>query len=429
MKLLHFKSITLFIAAFFLFQSCEKENYQAAKSTNEIKKETITKSNRHGVSEGEAQQFALNFYNERFSNKKSQKIKNLKKVKVPIPGKKLYAAHMDPNGYIIMSDDKRNVPVFSFSENGSFDYKSLDDMPLGVKEWATEFLLMNLHLQSKHDKSQKENRQTQLWNTYLDDNAEEKLIIPEECDHYFVEHIQSIYDDCIMETAWGQGPPYNLLTPICDDDGDHTPAGCVAVAMAQVMNYWQHPDDFPWDVMKNYYSSDEISRSAYETAGLMKNIGDNVSMNYGCDGSSASLNKAKKALVNDYGYNHNIVYDDYRIDDIKNNIQFGYPVILGGYRTIREWLGITIYLNGHAWVADGYWLEYDRYKEVCYTGGGVPIERYYSKNHQYYIHMNWGWSNGYGENTWYYSNELTAPDNGTGNNYQWNKSMIINIHP
>jgi hypothetical protein len=33
----------------------------------------------------------------------------------------------------------------------------------------------------------------------------------------------------------------------------------------------------------------------------------------------------------------------------------------------------------------------------------------------------------YDENTWYYSNELTAPDNGTGNNYHRNKSMIINF--
>jgi hypothetical protein len=35
----------------------------------------------------------------------------------------------------------------------------------------------------------------------------------------------------------------------------------------------------------------------------------------------------------------------------------------------------------------------------------------------------------YYENTGYYSNELTAPDNGNENNCHRNKSMIINIHP
>jgi hypothetical protein len=73
MKLHHFKSITLFTAAaLFLFQSCEKANYQAAESTNEIKKEASTKNNPHSISENEAELFAVNFYNTRFNNKKTQ---------------------------------------------------------------------------------------------------------------------------------------------------------------------------------------------------------------------------------------------------------------------------------------------------------------------------------------------------------------------
>ena len=39
----------------------------------------------------------------------------------------------------------------------------------------------------------------------------------------------------LLTTKWGQGYPYNGLCP--DYDNDRAAAGCVAVAMAQIMNY------------------------------------------------------------------------------------------------------------------------------------------------------------------------------------------------
>jgi hypothetical protein len=159
----------------------------------------------------------------------------------------------------------------------------------------------------------------------------------------------------------------------------------------------------------------------------MKDIGNHVDMSYGCDGSSASSNKAKKVLDDDFGYNNSISYSDWNIDVIRNNIRWGYPVILGGYRTRNNILNIYWYTNGHAWVCDGLWEEYDNFLVTCLSGGGVPLESYESRNYRYYLHMNWGWGNT-SQDVWYFSNNLTHPV-GTDKVYQWEKDMIVNIHP
>ena len=72
--------------------------------------------------------------------------------------------------------------------------------------------------------------------------------------------------------------------------------------------------------------------------------------------------------------------------------------------------------------------EYDRFKVVCQSGHGVPLISYETRNYRYYLHMNWGWGNYSNEDTWYFSNNITHPI-GSDKNYQWEKDMIINIHP
>ncbi|OYT17696.1 MAG: hypothetical protein B7C24_01240 [Bacteroidetes bacterium 4572_77] len=103
--------------------------------------------------------------------------------------------------------------------------------------------------------------------------------------------------------------------------------------------------------------------------------------------------------------------------------------MLGGYRTRVNVAGIYIYLNGHQWITDGLREEYDSYEVDGLLGCCNHDISYIGKNHIYYLHMNWGWGNNAGEDTWYFSNNLTKPDDGSGRDYKWNKDMIINIHP
>ena len=51
----------------------------------------------------------------------------------------------------------------------------------------------------------------------------------------------------LLTTAWHQDAPFNNHTPIIN--GEHAPAGCVPIAIAQVVNYHQRLDgeNIAWD--------------------------------------------------------------------------------------------------------------------------------------------------------------------------------------
>ena len=417
--------IALFIllAGIFSF-SCERnESYSdtAAAATSEQ-----DGGINYEVSAEEAAYFATSFLNKRRKLKSTLSVKETKDFTVPLQGSKLYVVNFEPNGFVLMSDNIRHIPVLAFSEEGAFGYDSFDQLPIGMKEWMSETVLLNYELETDSTLAD-ENDVTFEWEATLSNLKSATIIDPEECIYTYLGHSQDIFDDCLMTTHWHQDLPYNLNTPICEDT--HTPAGCVAVALAQVMNYWGYPSDFNWDILQNTYSFNSTTASALEVARLMKDVGYEVNMNYGCEGSSSSLQKGKNALEDDYGYNSSISYADWNIDVIRNNIRWGYPVVLGGYRTRESILGIYWYSNGHAWVCDGLWEEYDNFKVNCPTVGGTPLISYETRNYRYYLHMNWGWGNFSNEDIWYFSNSLTQPDDGTGRNYQWKKDMITNIHP
>jgi len=321
----------------------------------------------------------------------------------------------------------QDIPVLAFSEKGTFNFNDFNQLPPGMKEWISETVLLNLELENDTI-LQKENYIRSRWGNYLQGTKRTKVLDPDECEEIFTGHTQDIYDECILSTHWHQDLPYNLNTPICSATSIHTPAGCVAVAMAQVMNYWQYPASFNWSILQNTYPYNSTSSSAYEVAWLMVDIGLKVNMNYNCESSGATSNKAKNVLDDDYGYSNSISHTNWNSNDIRNNIKWGYPLILGGYRTSTTVLGITWYTNGHAWVCDGLREEWDNYERSCPSPQG-PVISHIIRDYNYYLHMNWGWGNWSNEDAWYFSNSLTRPDNGTGRDYKWNKDIIINIHP
>ncbi len=103
----------------------------------------------------------------------------------------------------------------------------------------------------------------------------------------------------MIKTQWGQDYPYNLMTPTIN--GEHCPAGCSAVALAQLLNYFRHPYvpkvvntqpsvdmgygitfeelppyQFQWDKVLDKYSSEkgvDNEESVKEIATIMKYCG------------------------------------------------------------------------------------------------------------------------------------------------------------
>jgi hypothetical protein len=46
----------------------------------------------------------------------------------------------------------------------------------------------------------------------------------------------------LIKTKWSQSPFYNDLCPLDSNSNRRAVTGCVATAMAQVINYWKYPE-------------------------------------------------------------------------------------------------------------------------------------------------------------------------------------------
>ncbi|MDZ7898455.1 MAG: C10 family peptidase [Arcicella sp.] len=204
----------------------------------------------------------------------------------------------------------------------------------------------------------------------------------------------------LVSTQWGQWSGYNDETPLtgCNSSNGHAPTGCVATAIAQVMNYHRRPTRYNWDNM-------QAGNSALTT--LMKDIGEEVNMNYGCDGSSASTeNEAASSLTGDFQYS-SAQYGSYNYSIVVNELNNSRPVILKGGSQSGWWIFST-YVDGHAWVCDGY-------NEYYFCDVGVTY---------LYLHMNWGWGNSGLDGLYSFNNF-----NLDGFTFNYQRGMVYNIRP
>lgn len=191
----------------------------------------------------------------------------------------------------------------------------------------------------------------------------------------------------LLTTTWDQLDPYNLYTPLYGES--HTPTGCVATAMAQVMNYFEYPAkgkgtgsvtyngetltrslevEFDWAKMKdNYMYSASTTEEKEAVAELMVSCGYAVNMQYSPGGSGAMDQDMLKALIDNFSYDQGAwLYerDNYSLEEweqmlIDNLTNVG-PMYYSGQAPD----------GGHAFVCDGY------------DGKGL-------------FHFNWGWNGFY----------------------------------
>ena len=233
----------------------------------------------------------------------------------------------------------------------------------------------------------------------------------------------------LISTQWDQDAPYNELCPIID--GEHVWAGCVATAMAQLMNYYEWPQQgigshtytcidpygweltlsadfgsttYDWDNMADIYDGSNSQAETSAVATLTYHCGVAVEMNYGPYGSGASSYAVPEALVNYFGYARDIEY--------RNRKLYSYS----------EWLSMLK-------------AEIDALRPVYYsahseTGGGHAflIDGY---NTDGYFHVNWGWG---GLSDGYYQIATLIPDDGQGagagfdDGYAYSQCGIFNVH-
>jgi photosystem II stability/assembly factor-like uncharacterized protein len=224
----------------------------------------------------------------------------------------------------------------------------------------------------------------------------------------------------LLSTTWDQGEWYNYYCPAVPSgsggSGGHTLVGCVAIAMGQIMKYYNFPEqgflshtyDHPvyGTQLANFgestYNWGEIGNTAnsssyQDIAKLLYQSGVSVDMNYGPGASGADQDKVPWALTTYFNYDPKSVkyvkkasYSDNEWKELlKAELHAFRPVYYGGYGS-----------DGHAWVCDGWRLSDDMF------------------------HMNWGWA---GESDgWYRIGQLNIEFQGEFNK---DNEAIIGIRP
>ncbi len=198
----------------------------------------------------------------------------------------------------------------------------------------------------------------------------------------------------LIKTQWYQLEPYNAKAP-----GPEFLTGCVATAMAQVMNYHRWPERghgsitytsyspsdgdqaepvgelsrnlsesvYDWDNMLPTYQNGSWNDAQVEAVStLMRDCGYAAHMLYRTTESSSFDQDAATALVQNFGYYVQVYphFGDYNTEMwlslIKNELDNGYPVIMTGQ-------AIFYGGKGHCFIADGY-------------------------DSNDFVHINWGWN-------------------------------------
>lgn len=182
---------------------------------------------------------------------------------------------------------------------------------------------------------------------------------------------------------WNQIAPFNEYC--FTDDGEQALVGCTAVAAAQIMAYYNWPEQyggytFDWDEINNG-NIDMLAR-------FLRLLGnsENLNISYGVNSSSAYHGYYYRTFDN-MGYTYHSTFQNFNESDVcaflKGTHSGGYsagPILVRGS-----------YPNdaGHAWVLDGY-LQYN----LTILTGPTPV---FSTDDVLY-HCIWGWgdkNNGY----------------------------------
>ena len=225
----------------------------------------------------------------------------------------------------------------------------------------------------------------------------------------------------LLTTTWGQGQYYNALCPE-DAEGEdgHVPTGCVATAMAQIINYWGQKEEiktrgihsydcqygnltvnydstsYDFANMPDALTAESTPEQINAVAKLMYECGVAVNMDYNAGTSGAYNEDARAALINFYRFNPDFsiaeraYFSSKKWDKLlQSNIANNQPIYYAGQ---------NLFNGGHAFICDGY-------------------------NAVGYYHFNFGW-NGLADG-WY----LTSAVSPNGVDFSSNQLVLVGIVP
>ncbi|MBQ8270727.1 MAG: C10 family peptidase [Bacteroidaceae bacterium] len=265
-----------------------------------------------------------------------------------------YAFDIEENGgFVIVSGDDQLKPILAHTDNGNFNPDSLNP---AVQWW--------LGLVEKSVAIARENPEKAAATNYTLSTSVEPLV----------------------KTSWNQRSPYNNLCPYDSVHGGRSVTGCVATAMAQLLNYHKYPESatgtvshtttdhafeinetldnyiFDWDNMLNSYNSSATEEQQNAVARLMYACGAAANADYCVNATGTPVSKCISALKNNFGYkgvNYTqrevYTYDEWN-SLVMTELDNARPIFYHGDSPS----------GGHAFICDGY-------------------------NSDGLFHINWGW--------------------------------------
>ena len=307
-----------------------------------------------------------------------------------------YVMNVGSEGYVIAAADDAVEPILGYSDEGNL---SADDVPEALQALLDSYA-------------------AQMGNIAARRAAPASVIT-----HTPISPM--------LTTKWSQGTrngtqPFNLQCPVYKEN--YCYAGCVGVAMAQLMKYHRWPSrpsmtipsyktndllgtlpalspmDFDWDNMLDTYEGTESDRQMNAVAQLFKYCSWSVCTNFGTSSSSSIVSNLCSAMIDYFDYSpalHLILRSAYTSgqwdDIIYNELQEGRPVVYSGQSAT----------NGvHAFICDG-----------CDNSG--------------HYHVNWGWK---GKHDGFFLlslmdafNDQTSPGHNKEDGYSMDQLMVVGI--
>ena len=295
-------------------------------------------------------------------------------------------------GYVIVSGDDRAKTVLAY---GDGSLSSLNDLPEAVQYFLDIYQKQMEYLQ-----------------------AHPGLVVKK------IANTRGVSVEPMLQTAWAQDKPYNKQCPKVGNN-NYCKVGCTAVALAQVMRFWEYPTTSPalpaykcedsginvsalpeytfdWDNMYDTYYGVDLDRlpqvNEDAIAYLMRYVGQAEHVDYNTD-KTGTRNPEILTAINTFGFDEgaNIVKkcdspdtqeelsqgayteEEYYNDEewaeaIQAELRAGRPLIYCAYDMSSDSTG----LGGHAFNVDGYNAETDMYH--VNFGMNPSLNTYYALN-------------------------------------------------
>ena len=202
-------------------------------------------------------------------------------------------------------------------------------------------------------------------------------------------------------STWRQKAPFNSYCPkIWFGGGEHTPAGCVPLALAQIMTHFKYPSEVKykkkmvnWDALKTSWNKTDQGK---ESAGiLLRRIGNACGSVYTRWGTFTFPSSAKHALSCKFNYK-NVELKNYNNSDVLHSLNADCPVFICSLPS-RNWHDYD-FANSHGWVLDGYGTRKRTTTVTTFRDGVQQSEPEVRNDTLTMVHCNFGWGgdcNGY----------------------------------